>query len=59
MPEYRLYVVGIHGSILSRVQFACADDAAAIKVAKEHIEANDHELWHRDRLVAKFDHTRK
>jgi hypothetical protein len=59
MPEYRLYVVGTHRNILSRVEFECADDAAAIEVAKEHIEANDIELWHRDRLVAKFDYTRK
>jgi hypothetical protein len=51
--------VGTHRNILSRVEFECADDAAAIEVAKEHIEANDIELWHRDRLVAKFDYTRK
>ena len=59
MAEYRIYVVGGHGNIMSRIDIECADDNAAINIAKKHIDCHEIEIWQRDRLVAKFDRKTK
>lgn len=52
MAEYRLYCLDDAGRIARRHEFEAADDAAAIKAARE-IESRDScELWSGKRKVA-------
>jgi hypothetical protein len=55
MSEYRVYVVGSDGHIVSALQLDCLDDNAAIESAIPFVNGRDIELWQYDRLIAKFD----
>jgi hypothetical protein len=55
MTDYRVYIIGDDGHIVSAIQIDCSDDSAAIQTAKQHINGHDLELWQRDRRIARFD----
>jgi hypothetical protein len=55
---YRAYILDQAGHILRAVGFDCADDAAAKQMAARMVEADDIELWQRDRKVAVLYATR-
>jgi hypothetical protein len=55
MAEYRVYIIGAHGRIMSRIDIECADDDAAIEAAMQHVGSHYIELWQRGRLVTKLD----
>jgi hypothetical protein len=55
MSEYRVYVIGDDGHIVSAIQLDCPDDNAAIESAIQFVNGRDIELWQHDRLIAKFD----
>ena len=57
MPEYRAYIIGYDGHFQSSVNLECADDAEASDEAKKLVDGHDVELWQRDRMVAKFEHS--
>jgi hypothetical protein len=56
VAEYRAYVVGHDGHIISRTPLICADDAEAIERANQLGGGFTIELWSGDRLVIKFRH---
>jgi hypothetical protein len=51
VAEYRAYVLGKAGHILSRHAFESPDDAAALEQARRYLDGSDVEVWERDRLV--------
>ena len=57
MAEYRAYVIGCDAIFKSSVNLECADDAEASDEAKKLVDGHDVELWQRDRMVAKFEHS--
>jgi len=59
MPEYRAYIIGSDGHVLSAVPLECADDAEAMKQAEQLVDGYDVELWQRARKIARFDHKPK
>lgn len=52
MQEYGAYIVRPDGHILSRTEFFCAVDEAAMERAKQLIDVNDVELSQRDQRIA-------
>ena len=55
MLDYRIYFLGANGRISRAVAFECEDDAAAIKVAREHIHEHAMELWQQARMVERIE----
>jgi hypothetical protein len=56
MQDYRAYIMGADGHVQNRVDLQCADDAEAIKRAKQLVDGRDIELWQLDRHVQTFRH---
>ena len=56
MQDYRAYIMGPDGHVQNRVDLQCADDAEAIKLAKQLVDGRDIELWQLDRHVQTFRH---
>ena len=56
MPEYRVYIVGLHGHFVDAVLLECADDSEAMEQAKQLVDGHDVELWQRARKIAQFKH---
>lgn len=56
MQEYRAYAMGQDGHIVSRIDIVCRDEIAAKERAKALVDGHDIELWHGDRVIAKFRH---
>jgi hypothetical protein len=56
MQDYRAFVVGQDGHVLHRHEFWCANDEEAKERAKQYVNGNDIELWHRDHRIAIFRH---
>jgi len=56
MEEYRAYVMGPDGHIESRIDIVCRDEIDAKERAKALVNGHDIELWHGDRVIAKFRH---
>ena len=54
MQEYRAYFVGPDGHVQNRVDLRCADDAEAIRLAKQLFDGRDMELWQLDRQIRTF-----
>ena len=54
MNEYRAYVMGLDGHILSRIDLVCENDEAAKERAEQLVDGHDVELWQRDRKIATF-----
>jgi hypothetical protein len=53
--EYRAYVVGLDGHILSSREFVAADDDAALELTRQFVDGHDIELWNDERFVAKLE----
>jgi hypothetical protein len=56
MSKYRAYIVGSDGEFQHSVSLECADDAVALKKAKQLVDADHVELWQFTRKIATFDH---
>ena len=54
MREYRAYIIGHDGHIQKSFEFRCSDDEVAKKQAKQYVDRQDVELWHRAQKVAAF-----
>ena len=54
MQDYRLYFVGPDGHVQNRTDLRCADDAEAIRLAKQLFDGRDVELWQLDRKIGTF-----
>jgi hypothetical protein len=59
MPDYRAYLLGPDGHVVSATVLQCADDAEAKKQAEQLVDGHDIELWHLARKVATFEHKPK
>jgi hypothetical protein len=55
--DYRPYFVGPDGHFQNRVYLRCADDAEAIRLAKQLFDGRDGELWQLDRKIGTFRDT--
>jgi len=56
MPQYRAYIIGSDGEFQNSVPLECADDAVALKKAKQLVGGHHVELWQYTRKIASFDH---
>ena len=59
MPQYRAYIIGSDGEFQSSAPLECADDAVALKRAKQLVDGHHVELWKFTRKIAAFDHKRQ
>ena len=57
MQDYRAFIMGPDGHVQNRVDLQCANDAEAIKLAKQLVDGCDVELWQLDRKIETFTHT--
>jgi len=58
MRDYRAYIIGPDSHVQNRVDLRCADDAEAIRLAKQLVvDGRDVELWQLDRKIEMFKHT--
>ena len=55
MAEYRAYVVGDDGHIVSFRAFICDTDAGATVWAKQMVDGHGVELWSGERFVLKLE----
>jgi hypothetical protein len=55
MIEYRAYIVGHDGHVVSSQSFTCDTDADAIVWAKQLVDRHDVELWSGKRFVRRLD----
>ena len=58
MQRYRVYFIGQDGHFNRSVDLSCADDSAAIELAKQLIDGHDLEALARYRRLARFDTAR-
>jgi hypothetical protein len=56
MPQYQAYIIGSDGEFQKSVPLECADDAVALKKAKQLVDGHHVELWELTRKIATFDH---
>jgi hypothetical protein len=56
VPQYRAYIIGSDGEFQNSVPLECADDAVALKKAKQLVDGHHVELWQYTRKIASFDH---
>ena len=54
VQDYRAYFVGPDGHVQNCVDLRCADDAEAIRLAKQLFDGRDVELWQLDRKIGTF-----
>jgi hypothetical protein len=54
MQEYRAFILGPDGHVKNRVDLRCADEAEAIRLAKQLVAELDVELWQLDRKIETF-----
>jgi hypothetical protein len=62
MVAYRCYLLGADGRIAALETLDCGDDEEAIQLAEAIAEARQYwkaEVWDRDRLVARIEHSRR
>jgi len=55
MEEYRAYVIGSDGRIISRVDIRCSDEGEARRIAKAAVDGHAIELWQADRFIERFE----
>jgi len=55
MTQYRAYIIGTDGEFKSSGPLECADDAVALKKAKQFVDGHHVELWQFTRKIAAFD----
>jgi hypothetical protein len=56
MSKYRAYIIGSDGELQNSVSLEWADDAVALKKAKQLVDAHPVELWQLTRKIAAFGH---
>jgi hypothetical protein len=56
MPQYCAYITSPVGEFQNSVSLECADDAIALKKAKQLVGGHHVELWQFTRRIATFDH---
>jgi hypothetical protein len=56
MLKYRALMIGHDGHIAEVNIVGCADDQAAIEVAKHLVDERDVEVWLEGRKVARLEH---
>jgi hypothetical protein len=54
MKEYRAYLLTFAGHVLQTVDLVCADDDAAVELAKKLVGDSAVELWEGPRRIARF-----
>jgi hypothetical protein len=54
MKEYRVYLLTFAGQVLQTVDLICADDDAAVELAKKLLDDSAVELWDGPRRIARF-----
>lgn len=54
MPEYRAYIIGEDGHIVSAHPLICDDDAAAAEQATAFLVDRSIEIWSGDRFVIRL-----
>jgi hypothetical protein len=59
MAEYRAYPLDAQGHVRNRIDFEAADDAAALKHARQYVDGHDIEVWQLKRLIGKLEHDPK
>jgi hypothetical protein len=57
VSEYRAYILGADGHIVSFRTFICGDDADATIWAKQMADTHGVELWSHDRFVTRLNST--
>ena len=55
MEEYRAYVIGPDGRIISRVDISCSDEDEARRIARTAVDGHAIELWQADRFIERFE----
>jgi hypothetical protein len=53
--QYRAYILGLFSEFRNSVPLECADNAVALKIAKNLIDDHHIELWQLTRKIATFD----
>jgi hypothetical protein len=55
MEEYRVLFSGQDGRIVGQMPLSCADEAEAVRQAKQLAGGYTIELWHGDQLIRKIE----
>jgi hypothetical protein len=55
MADYRVYLLGRDGQIVSQTLLICNDDAEAIKQTNHFVGKHAIELWSGDRLMKRIE----
>lgn len=55
MEEYRAYVMERDGRIARRIEFRCASETEACRIAKGAVDGHAVELWQGVRFIERFD----
>jgi hypothetical protein len=59
VQDYSLYIVGRSGRPVREIEVECANDDAAIDLARQSVDGHDVELWQLDRMIRRFESARK
>jgi hypothetical protein len=54
VQDYSLYIVGRSGRLVREIEVDCANDDAAVDLARQWVDGCDVELWQLDRMIARF-----
>jgi hypothetical protein len=54
LPDYRAYLLGLHGHFEKSIDLICEDDDHAKLRAEQLVDGHDVELWQSERRVATF-----
>lgn len=55
MEEYRAYIIGPDGRIISRIDIRCSDEDEARRIATTAVDGHAIELWQAGRFIERFD----
>jgi hypothetical protein len=59
MLDFRAFILGPDGHVQNCVELRCADEAAAIRLARQLVSDRDVEIWLLDRKIETFKATSK
>ena len=54
--DYRAFIIGEDGHVNGRVDLLCENGTEAVEKAKQLVDGDDIEFWHRDHSIARFRH---
>ena len=54
MPQYRLFFIDPFGQFQDVEIIDGADDEQAVAKARQHVNGEEMELWHRDRFIGRI-----